>query len=48
MVDGYRALVANQKLITSNIEYNRLWQGQIARNRSGTPATTNGGRTGPR
>ena len=35
MVDEYRTLAANQKLIASHIEYNRLWQREITRNRRG-------------
>ncbi len=31
MVDEYTKLAANQKLVASNIQYNRLWQGEIAR-----------------
>ncbi|HYB42469.1 MAG TPA: hypothetical protein VEL75_11900 [Candidatus Methylomirabilis sp.] len=33
MVEEYRTLAANRKLIENNIQYNRLWQGEIARNR---------------
>jgi hypothetical protein len=35
MVDDYRMLSANQKLIANHIEYNRLWQAEIARDRTG-------------
>jgi len=31
IADGYRKLVAGQKLMASTIGYNRLWQGEIAR-----------------
>jgi hypothetical protein len=34
MVEEYRTLAANQKLIASHIEYNRLWQGEIVRRRA--------------
>ncbi len=34
MVDEYRALVTNQQVTSSIIEYNRLWQDEIARRRS--------------
>jgi hypothetical protein len=40
VVDEYRALAANQRLIASHIEHNRLWQEQIARNRTGYDAQT--------
>ncbi|HEV8437421.1 MAG TPA: hypothetical protein VGT40_04950 [Methylomirabilota bacterium] len=40
MVDEYRALAANQKLIASHIEYNRLWQSEIARRRAGYDVQT--------
>ena len=41
MVDEYRTLSDNQKLIAHHIEYNRLWQGEIARDRRGYDAQTN-------
>jgi hypothetical protein len=33
MVDEYRPLAGNLRLIANHIEYNRLWQAEIARNR---------------
>jgi hypothetical protein len=40
MVEEYRTLAANQKLIASHIQYNRLWQGEIARRRAYYDAQT--------
>jgi hypothetical protein len=40
MIGEYRTLSANQKLIASHIEYNRLWQAEIARNRHGYDVQT--------
>jgi hypothetical protein len=40
LVDEYRTLAANQKLIASHIEYNRFWQGEIARHRGGYDVQT--------
>lgn len=40
MVDEYRTLAANQKLTVSHIEYNRLWQGEIARRQAYYDAQT--------
>jgi hypothetical protein len=40
MVEEYETLGANQKLMASHIEYNRLWQGEVARLRSRYDAQT--------